>query len=154
MLKVNPNIPSNQPNLTVIQQLTDALQEKIAERNRLAMSQDPFEQRQAEAMQAEIMRIDRLLSDARKLEPKTGGGYPLPPTQPQTGGGYPIPPSQPQTGGPGPLPPGTTPVRKIPRYIVRMSPAWARAQTAAGKKPEDEIKKLIPPGANYTIQGI
>lgn len=153
-MKVNPNVPSNQPNLTVVQQLQQALEEKLSESARLSLSNDPFDNRQAEAMQAEIMRINRLLVEAQKLQPQTGGGYPLPLSQPQTGGGYPLPPSQPQTGGGLPLPRGTAPVRKIPRYIVRMSPAWARAQTAAGKKPEDEIKKLIPPGANYTIQGI
>ena len=153
-MKVNPNVPSNQPNLTVVQQLQQALEEKLSESARLSLSNDPFDNRLAESMQSEIMRINRLLVEAQKLQPQTGGGYPLPPSQPQTGGPGPLPPSQPQTGGPGPLPRGTAPVRKIPRYIVRVSPAWSRAQTAAGKKPEDEIKKLIPPGANYTIQGI
>lgn len=134
--------------------IKQAMAEKWEEYTRLMHSQDPVENKMAEAVRAELDRLDRLLAQATQGQPITGGGKPLQPMGQQTGGGMLLPPSAPQTGGFMPLPPPTSPVRKLPRYVVRVSNAWKQAQAAAGRNPDDEIRKRIPAGANFTIQSI
>jgi hypothetical protein len=43
---------------------------------------------------------------------------------------------------------------KVKRYIVRVSSAWRDAQVRAGKNPDEEIRKRVPAGAQFSVQSI